>query len=112
MYMWSWFVAFTGFGVIAPQFEEFLPDAQFGLLMGALPVFITGILSMSGGAVWHDRSQFAVGVWLSAINVAGVLAGPGWHSGVVALLGGGGMLAAAAFTRWARNRSPRAPAVA
>lgn len=47
---------------------------------------------MSGGAVWHDRSQFALGVWLSAINVIGVLAGPGWHSLVVAILGGGGML--------------------
>lgn len=112
MYMWSWFVAFSAFGVIAPRFEEHLPDAQFGLLMGSLPVFVTGILYMSGGAVWHDRSQFAVGVWLSAINVVGVLAGPGWHSLAVAVLGGGGMLAAALAIRLVRNRASGAPAPA
>lgn len=112
MYMWSWFVAFSAFGVIAPRFEEHLPDAQFGLLMGALPVFVAGILYMSGGAVWHDRRQFAIGVWLSAINVVGVLAGPGWHSLVVAVLGGGGMLAAAPAIRWARDRASEASAPA
>lgn len=106
MYGWSWFVAFVGFGILGTRFEEFLPDDQFGLLMGALPVLITGILYMSGGAVWRDRRQFAFGVWLSAINAAGVLAGPGWHSLVVALLGGGGMLAAAGFDRLHAGGAP------
>lgn len=107
MYGWSWFVAFAGFGILGSRFEEFLPEAQFGLLMGALPVFITGILYMSGGAVWHNRAQFAFGVWLSAVNAVGVIAGPGWHSLVVSVLGGGGMLATAAYDRLRR----RAPAV-
>ena len=104
MYMWSWFVAFAGFGVLGPRFEPFLPDAEFGLLMGSLPVFITGILYMSGGAVWRDRSQFAFGVWLSVVNAAGVLAGPGWHSLLVSVLGGGGMLAGALCLRLRRRR--------
>jgi len=109
MYGWSWFVAFAGFVVLGSHFEEFLPEAEFGLLMGALPVFITGILYMSGGAVWRDRSQFGFGVWLVAIDAFGVVAGPGWHSLVVSVLGGGGMLATAAFDRL-RSQSPTTPA--
>lgn len=103
MYGWSWALAFCGFGVIGSRFEEYLPDPQFGLLMGSLPVLITAILYMSGGAVWRDRQQFGFGVWLSAINAAGVLAGPGWHSLVISLLGGGGMLASAAYQRSLRR---------
>ena len=110
MYMWSWVVAFAAFGVIGSSFEEYLPRPQFGLLMGALPVLITGILYMSGGAVWHDRRQFALGLWLSAVNAAGVVAGPGWHSLAVSLLGGGAMLAAAAVLRGRRPTTP-APAL-
>lgn len=107
MYVWSWFVAFTGYGMITPRFEDVLPADEFGLLMSALPVFITGILYMGGGAIWLDRDQFRLGVWLSAVNVAGVLAGPGWHSLVVAVLGGGAMTVAAIAIR--RARGERAP---
>lgn len=108
MYAWSWFVAFAGFGVLGSRFESVLPEAEYGLLMGALPVFITGILYMSGGAVWRERRQFAFGVWLSAVNAAGLLAGPGWHSLVVAVLGGGAMLATAGYHR-VRRPSPASP---
>ena len=102
MYGWSWFIAFAGFGVLGSRFESHLPADQFGLLMGALPVFITGILYMSGGAVWRERGQFAFGVWLSAVNAVGVVAGPGWHSLVVSVLGGGAMLATGAWLRLRR----------
>jgi hypothetical protein len=78
--------------------------------MGALPVFITGILYMSGGAVWHDRGQFGFGVWLSVVNAGGVLAGPGWHSLAISLLGGGAMLAAALYLR--RHGRPQASLLA
>ena len=103
MYGWSWALAFAGFGVLSSRFEAYLPEAQFGLLMGSLPVLITAILYMSGGAVWRDRHQFGFGVWLSVINGMGLLAGPGWHSLVISVLGGGGMLASAAYLR-ARRR--------
>ena len=107
MYGWSWLVAFVGFGILSSRFEPYLPEAQFGLLMGSLPVFITAILYMSGGAVWRDRHQFGFGVWLSVINAVGVVAGPGWHSLAVSVLGGGGMLASAAFQRSQRSQRSR-----
>lgn len=69
----------------------------------AMPVFVTGILYMSGGAVWRDRHQFAFGVWLSFVNAFGLILGAGWHSLAVSVLGGGGMLATAAYLRLARN---------
>jgi hypothetical protein len=57
-------------------------------------VALTGALHMVGGAIYRDRSLFTLGIWTSVINVVGVLFGAGWHSLIVAVLGGGGMLLA------------------
>ena len=54
---------------------------------------------MAGGAIWLDRDLFRLGVWISVINLAGVLAGPGWHALVVSVAGGGGILVAGALAR-------------
>jgi hypothetical protein len=58
---------------------------------------------MAGGAIWNDRWLFFLGAWTSVINVAGILAGPGWHSLIVAVAGGGGMLVAG-LLGWLRMR--------
>ena len=79
MYGLSWMVGFSTFVVLASRFDDLLPDRDAGLLWASLPVLVTAILYMSGGAVWRDRYQFGLGVWLSVANVAGLLAGPGWH---------------------------------
>ena len=46
---------------------------------------------MAGGAIWKSRDLFILGGWIAVINVVGVLAGPGWHSLVISLAGGGGL---------------------
>jgi hypothetical protein len=103
MYGITWSVAFSGLAILFSQFNGVLPDAQLGLLWAGGMVALTGALHMAGGAVWCDRNLFILGAWTSVINVAGILAGPGWHSLIVAIAGGGGMLVAG-LIGWLRLR--------
>ena len=68
-----------------------LPPAASNLLWAGAMVALTGALHMVGGAVFRDRTLFALGLWTSIINVVGVVFGSGWHSLIVAVGGGGGM---------------------
>jgi hypothetical protein len=92
MYGLTWSIAFFGMSVLFAQFGEALPDDKAGLLWAGGLVALTGALHMAGGTIWNDRQLFILGAWTSVINVVGVLAGPGWHSLIVAIAGGGGML--------------------
>jgi len=103
MYGLTWFVAFTGAFTVLARVGGNLPADKETLLWTGVMVALTGALHMAGGVIFTDRSLFALGVWISVINVAGVLSGPGWHSLVVAVGGGGGMLAAGTY-QWLRLR--------
>lgn len=94
LYGLSWAISFTGLSTVTSQFSDSLPDDQVGLLWAAGMVALTGALHMAGGALWEDRPLFLVGAWLSVINMVGVLLGPGWHSLIVGVAGGGGMVVA------------------
>ncbi|WP_250002190.1 transporter [Actinoplanes sp. M2I2] len=94
MYGVSWSVAFTGFSILFAQFSDILSEDRAGLLWAGGMVALTGVLHMAGGAVWNDRDLFVLGAWTSLINIVGILIGPGWHSLIVAVAGGGGMIAA------------------
>jgi hypothetical protein len=99
----TWSIAFAGLAVLFSQFGDMLPERQLGLLWAGGMVALTGALHMAGGALWHDRNLFFLGAWTSVINVAGILIGPGWHSLIVAVAGGGGMLVAG-LIGWLRLR--------
>jgi hypothetical protein len=104
MYGWSWFFGFAGSAVICVHFSDLLPPAEVGLLWAAASVGVVAVLYLAGGAAWHSRDMFVLGLWLMLSNIAGVLAGPGWHSLIVSLAGGGGMLAAGLFEWWSYRR--------
>jgi hypothetical protein len=88
----TWSVAFTGMSVVLAQVH--LPDAESTLLWSGVMVALTGALHMAAGAIWNDRNYFYLGAWVSLVNIVGVLIGPGWHSLIVAVAGGGAMLVA------------------
>jgi hypothetical protein len=94
MYGISWSIAFAGMSTVLARISDYLPEPQVNLLWAGVMVGLTGALHMAGGAIYNDRSLFVLGGYISVVNVAGVLAGPGWHSLVLAVLGGFGMLAA------------------
>jgi hypothetical protein len=106
MYGLSWFVGFTGVAVIANHFGVLLPEPEKGLLWAALSVGLVGVLYMAGGGMWKSRDLFILGCWLNVSNIAGVLAGTGWHSLVISLAGGGGLLVAG-LIEWLGTRRRR-----
>jgi hypothetical protein len=71
-----------------------------GILWGGGMVALVGALYMAGAAIWTDRDMFVLGAWISGVNVVGVLLGPGWHSLLVAIAGGGGLLIAGLVGWW------------
>jgi hypothetical protein len=99
----TWSVAFSGLSVLFSQFSGMLPEDQVGLLWAGGMVALTGALHMAGGALWNDRNLFFLGAWTSLINVIGILVGTGWHSLIVAVAGGGGMIVAGTIG-WLRLR--------
>jgi hypothetical protein len=103
MYGLTWSVVFAGLSVVLSTTNGMLSDSASNLLWAGTMVAVTGALHMVGGAMWNDRSLFAIGAVISVVNVVGVLVGPGWHSAIVAIGGGGGMLVAG-FLGWLRWR--------
>ncbi len=97
MYGFAWFLGFAGMAVTLARIEDFLPEPQVGLIWAATSVGLVSVLYLAGGAIWKSWDLFILGCWLAVINVGGVLAGPGWHSLVISLAGGGGLIVAGAI---------------
>lgn len=87
----AWFFAFAGVGGTMYHFARQLPGPERGLLWASVSVGLVGAMYMTGAAVWLSRDMFVLGAWLTIINIAGVAAGPGWHSLFISVGGGGGL---------------------
>ncbi|MEU4397900.1 transporter [Micromonospora orduensis] len=87
------------------RISEHLPHDLAALLWSTTAVGLTSALHMAGGAIWLDRDLFRLGVWIGVINVVGAFAGPGWHSLVVSVAGGGGILVAGLLAHLRRRRA-------
>jgi hypothetical protein len=103
MYGLTWSIAFFGMSLLFAQFGDAMPDAKLSLLWAGGLVALAGALHMAGAAIWNDRQLFILGAWISVTNMVGILAGPGWHSLIVAVAGGGGMLLFGLLV-WLRRR--------
>ncbi len=99
----AWFLAFAGVGSTTGRFAALLPQDERGLLWSAVSIGTVGVMYMAGAAIWLSRDMFVLGAWLTVINIAGVALGPGWHSLLVSLGGGGGLCLLGAVL-WLRDR--------
>jgi hypothetical protein len=98
MYGWAWLLAFACLtAVMTGAYRGGTPDETIGLLWSALSGLVVGTLYLAGGALWQDRVQYGLGLWILVASAAGSLAGyPGVYL-TMAVCGGGGFLLAAAF---------------
>jgi hypothetical protein len=103
-YQLGWLLGFAGLFAVNLRVAPHLPVDLANLLWAASSVALTGALYLAGAAIWLDRRMFVLGGWITVTNIAGVVAGPGWHALVVAVAAGGGMLVAGAVV-WLRQRS-------
>jgi hypothetical protein len=95
----AWFAAYFTVGVAAGRVSDLLPADEVGLLWAGLSIGVVGVLYIAGAAIWQSRDMFLLGAWLTVTNVIGVIVGPGWHSLIAAIAGGGGLLVAG-FIQW------------
>jgi hypothetical protein len=102
-YGFAWFLAFAGVGTTTGHFMDFLPEQERGLLWSCVSVGTVAVMYMAGAAIWLSRDMFVLGAWLTVINIAGVALGPGWHSLLISLGGGGGLCVFGALL-WLRGR--------
>jgi len=92
-----------GLAVISEVARTGVDDSTIGLLWAAGSCLVIGLLYMARGAMWLDRTQFALGAWFALVSGAGAVAGTPWIYLVLSLAGGGGMLVGAG-TMAARSR--------
>jgi hypothetical protein len=97
MYGITWSIAFTGLATVLAQVSDHLPSPQVGLLWAGAMVALTAALHMAGGVIYQDKWLFGLGAYTSVVNVIGVLIGPGWHSLILAVAGGAGMIVVGAL---------------
>lgn len=99
----AWFLAFAGVGSTLGRFAPLLPEPERGLLWASVSIGTVAVMYMAGSAIWLSRDMFVLGAWLTVVNIAGVALGPGWHSLLVGL-GGGGGLCLFGVLLWLRGR--------
>lgn len=97
MYGWGWFLSFGALSAIMTGTRSQVPLETWSLLWAVLSGLVVGALYLAGGALWQDRVQYGLGVWILVSSAAGGLAGYPHAYLVMALAGGGGFLLAALF---------------
>ncbi|MGI8625728.1 MAG: hypothetical protein ACR2J5_04025 [Geodermatophilaceae bacterium] len=96
-YGWSWTIGFLSLAAIITGVARTGVEGEtIGLMWAAGSGLVVGLLYMAGGAIWLDRTQFALGAWFAVVSGAGAVAGSPWIYLVLSVAGGGGMLAVAA----------------
>lgn len=96
MYGWAWFAGFAAIGSLGYALARVgATESVYTVTMTVVPALVVGVLYMAGGAIWQDRTQFVLGSWVVVVTIAAAAVGPPHMLAVMALAGGGGMLAGA-----------------
>lgn len=108
MYGWSWALGFGALTAInSSLIGRGLTEEQIAILWPASALLIVGVLYLAGGALWRDRFQFGLGVWVLLTDAVSVFAGVPGNYVVLAIAGGGGFLVAAGWFAALRSRAAR-----
>jgi len=98
MYGWSWTLGFGSLAAVNLGLSRSgLSDDASTLLWSGSSLLLVGVLYLAGGALWQDKFQYGLGVWMLVTSAASVFAGVPGNFAVVSLAGGGGLLLAAAY---------------
>lgn len=106
LYGIAWPIAFVALSLLVYSVGAALEDARVhAVLWPAGTGLVVGLLYLMGGALWRDRTQYALGTWVALTSCAAPFLGLPGQYWVMALAGGGGFLAAAAVEDRRRGAS-------
>ncbi len=104
LYGWAWTMSFILlFFIIGGLGHAGASDAVIGLFASAGPAFVVSIMYLTSGALWNDRTMFAIGAWLALVAGVAMFFGAVTFDLVLAIAGGGGLLVAALFEAHTRQ---------
>ena len=98
MYGWSWTLGFCTLAAVNVGVARLgIPDDAETLLWSGSSLLLVGVLYLAAGALFQDRFQYGLGVWMLVSSACSVFAGVPGNFAVVSLAGGGGFLLAAGY---------------
>lgn len=92
----AWLAGFLGVIASVSAITAHASARQTGLTWAVTTTALAGALLMAGSGIWQDRLMFRLGLWVTLINAAGAIAGPGWQALILSVAGGGVQVAVAA----------------
>ncbi len=109
MYGCSWTLGFAALVGVNTQFSDAgLPYGTVSLIWSGSALVLVGVLFLAGGAMFGDVPQYVLGIWILVTAVLAVLVGYPSNFLMLALAGGGGLLAASVCSRMLFGKSRRA----
>lgn len=102
----TWFAGFMAQGlIVAGVVAAGASPEVIAIVANGLACLVVGLLYMACGAMWRVRSMYLLGVWVIATAAVASLVGTPDGYLVMALGGGGGMLAGAVIAHLVRRRA-------
>jgi hypothetical protein len=105
----AWLLGFAGLLITVGKVTHGLSTDEQGLIWAATTTGLAAALNLAGSAIWLDRAQFRLGIWLTLVNVVGAIAGQGWQSLIVSVAGGGVILYLGCAGILAHRKRPAMP---
>jgi len=105
MYGWTWFLAFTAFGVTLGAMGDAGASTEVqAIAANGFACLIVGLMYIAGGLLFEEVRMSAIGAWMLVTAVLAALAGMPNTYLVMAVAGGGGFLAMVAVEHVVRTR--------
>ncbi|MEZ0446253.1 hypothetical protein [Cellulomonas sp. ICMP 17802] len=94
MFGWAWAIGFVAQSMIVGGLGQAGASGEvIALAANAIAALVVGLLYLAGGILWRATGMYVLGGWIALVGASAALAGlPGSYL-VMALAGGGGMLA-------------------
>ncbi|MEV0196246.1 hypothetical protein [Nonomuraea sp. NPDC050691] len=98
---YSWVAGMALMVIICVRLSVGLPEEEVQILWTGSSLLVVGLMYMMTAAVWLEWPMFFLGAWTVAVNATGVMLGAGRQALLIAVLVGGGFIAA---SLWLRRR--------
>lgn len=97
MYGVAWALGFLVMGTLSGIIANVVDDFWVrGMLINGIAILIVGLLYITGGTTFNDKTQTVMGIWFLVVNMAALLSGSEHFLTVFFIFGSGGFLVAAA----------------